>query len=453
MSRGTFPKQFQALHGKDTMLQATVKRLDHLDVSSLVTICNDDHRFFVDEQLQEINRFNEMILEPVGRNTAPAITLAALTAVDDPILLVLAADHVIQEEDAFLKSINRANPLADAGKLITFGVTPMSAHTGYGYIKKGKRVDNGFIVDQFIEKPLLDKAEEFLSSGDHFWNSGMFMFRASVYLEEVQNFCPDVLSYCEASIEGLEVDSGFLKVDKQQFAQCSDISVDVAILEKTNNAVVVPMDAGWNDLGSWLSLWDLHEKDENENVGLGDVLLSDSKGCYVRAENGLLAVLGADDLVVVSTKDVILVANKDRVQDTKALVEQLTINSRKEVHSHPEVYRPWGKFDCLEAGDGYQVKRLSVKPGAKLSLQKHKYRAEHWVVVSGTAKVTKGDDVFILSENESTYIPLGAVHALENPGDKELHIIEVQIGTYLGEDDIIRYDDIYGRATVANKIV
>ena len=447
LSRAAHPKQFLRLHGDDTMLQETFKRLDGLDIQSSVTICNEEHRFFVAEQLREIDKLGSIILEPVGRNTAPAIALAALSSPEgeDPLLLVLAADHVIQDVAAFTKTVMNAIPLAEAGKLVTFGIVAHEPNTGYGYIKKGESQGPGFAVDAFVEKPSIEVAKEYLESGDYFWNSGMFLFKASRYLEELKKHRPDIYEACQLSMEGTSQDNDFLRVNELAFDACPSDSIDYAVMEKTEDAVVVPIDAGWSDIGSWSSLWDITQKDDNGNTTHGDVMLHEANNSYVRTDGKLVAAIGVDDLVIVSTKDVLLVAQKDRVQDVKVIADKIKSEARTEWKDHREVYRPWGKYDSIDNGDRYQVKRITVNPGAKLSVQMHHHRAEHWIVVSGTAKVTNGEEVFILSENESTYIPLGVVHALENPGKVPLELIEVQSGSYLGEDDIVRFDDIYGR--------
>lgn len=446
LSRAARPKQFLSLHGEDTMLQATVKRLSGLDIQASITICNEEHRFFVAEQLREIDKLGAIILEPVGRNTAPAIALAALTSKDDPLLLVLAADHVIKDEVAFRTAVIRAIPLAEAGKLVSFGIVPSEPHTGYGYIKRGIDLGEGFDVDAFVEKPCSDVAQDYFSSGDYYWNSGMFLFRASRYLEELKKFSPDILEQCQASVIEVKSDLDFIRINKEAFESCPSNSVDYAVMEKTSHAVVVPMDAGWSDIGSWSSLWDISEKDSEGNSTHGDVILYNTHNSYVRTDNKLVAVIGVDGLVIVSTKDALMVSHKDSVQDVKIITEALKAQARNEWQSSREVYRPWGKYDSIDSGERYQAKRITVKPGAKLSIQMHHHRAEHWVVVAGTAKVTQGDKVFLLSENESTYIPIGVVHALENPGKVDLELIEVQSGSYLGEDDIVRLNDIYGRA-------
>ena len=447
LSRAAHPKQFLRLHGEDTMLQATVKRLSGLDIQSSITICNEEHRFFVAEQLREIDKLGSIILEPVGRNTAPAIALAALTVKDDPLLLVLAADHVIQDEAAFNAAVVRAIPLAEAGKLVTFGIVPSEPDTGYGYIKRGNDLGEGFTVDEFAEKPSLEVAQGYISSGEYYWNSGMFLFRASSYIEELNKFRPDILEQCKASVMDVKADLDFLRINKETFESCPAESIDYAVMEKTSQAVVVSMDAGWSDIGSWSSLWDISEKDGDGNSTHGDVILHNTHNSYVKTDERLVAAIGVNDLVIVSTKDALMVAHKDSVQDVKIITANLKARSRREWELNHEVFRPWGKYDSIDSGDRYQVKRITVKPGAKLSVQMHHHRSEHWVVVCGTARVTNGESTFLLAENESTYIQAGIVHALENPGKVDLELIEVQTGLYLGEDDIVRFEDIYGRVT------
>lgn len=447
VSRANHPKQFLALYGDDTMLQSTMKRLEGLNVESSITICNEEHRFFVAEQLREIDKLGSIILEPAGKNTAPTIALAALSSKDDqdPMLLVLAADHVIQDEAAFTKAVSDAIPLAESGKLVTFGVVAHEPNTGYGYIKKGAPQGVGFAVDMFVEKPTLKIATEYLESGDYFWNSGMFLFKASRYIEELQKHRSDIYDACKLSMKDVSKDNDFLRVNKPAFDECPSESIDYAIMEKTEHAVVVPMDAGWSDIGSWSSLWDISKKDLNGNSAHGDVILHKTNNSYVRTDGKLVAAIGVDDLVIVSTKDVLVVAHKDSDQNVKKIAEQLKQKKRTEWELHREIYRPWGRYDSIDSGDRYQAKRITVKPGAKLSVQMHHHRAEHWIVVSGTARVTNGEKNFLLSENESTYIPVGVVHALENPGKVNLELIEVQTGRYLGEDDIVRFEDKYGR--------
>ncbi len=454
LSRAAHPKQFLALHGDETMLQATFNRLDGLDIHSSVTICNEEHRFFVAEQLREINRLDSIILEPVGRNTAPAIALAALASLqdEDPLLLVLAADHVIQDVTAFTGTVKHAIPSAEAGKLVTFGIVAHEPNAGYGYIKKGKSRGLGFVVDEFVEKPSSEAARAYHESGDYLWNSGMFLFRASSYLQELKKRRPDIYEACQLSMEGAQKDNDFLRINQTAFRACPSDSIDYAVMEKTDDAVVVPMDAGWSDIGSWSSLWKISDKDGNGNSTFGDVMLHETHDSYIRTDEKLVVAIGVDDLVVVSTKDALVVAHKDSVQKLKTVAERLKSESRTEWEQHREVYRPWGKYDSIDIGERYQAKRITVKPGAKLSVQLHLHRAEHWVVVSGTAKVTNGDKTFILSENESTYIPVGVIHALENPGKVPLEMIEVQSGSYLGEDDIVRFEDVYGRVASQTKL-
>jgi mannose-1-phosphate guanylyltransferase len=445
LSRAGHPKQFLALNGENTMLQATVKRLSSLNIESTVTICNEDHRFFVAEQLREINASGSIILEPEGRNTAPAIALAAVSAEDDPLLLVMAADHIIEDEASFTQAVKSAIPLAEVGKLVTFGIVPNEAHTGYGYIKKGLDEMGGFLVDSFVEKPSLGVAQEYVDSGNYLWNSGMFLFRASRYLEELKKFRSDIYEACKMSMMESIVDLDFIRVDRDKFAACPAESIDYAVMEKTTDAVVVPMSAGWSDIGSWSSLWDVSGKDESGNSCHGDVVLHNTRNSFIKTDGKLVATVGVDNLVIVSTKDAVMVANKNSVEDVKVIVQKLKGDHRSEWSENREVFRPWGKYDSLDFGNRYQVKRITVNPGAKLSVQMHHHRAEHWVVVSGIGQVTNGDKTYLLSENESTYIPIGVVHALENPGKVPLELIEVQSGSYLGEDDIVRFSDQYGR--------
>lgn len=447
LSRSAHPKQFLSLFGSDTMLQATFNRLESLEVESSVVICNEEHRFFVAEQLRSSDKLGSIILEPEGRNTAPAIALAAMssTAEEDPLLLVLAADHLIQDELAFTKTLETAIPLAEAGKLVAFGIVANEAHTGYGYIKKGSSQGVGFAISNFVEKPTVDVAQGYIDSGEYLWNSGMFLFRASRYLKELQLHSPKIYEICRMAMRDSVRDKDFLRVNSEIFTGCPSDSIDYAVMEKTNDAVVVPMDVGWSDIGSWSSLWNVSEKDDEGNVVLGDVTLYEARNSYVRSDDKLVAAIGVEDLVIVSTKDVVVVAHKDDVQNVKAVVEKLRSESRPEWEQHREVYRPWGKYDSIDNGERYQAKRITVNPGAKLSLQMHHHRAEHWVVVSGTAKVTNGDKTFLLAENESTYVPIGVIHSLENPGKLPLEIIEIQSGSYLGEDDIVRFEDRYGR--------
>jgi len=451
LSRQLKPKQFLSLTEDGmSMLQVTARRLEGLPVYPPLLICNEQHRFLAAEQLRQLNLPEaQILLEPVGRNTAPAIALAALHAIADgadPILLVLAADHMIQDVQAFQSSIRTALPLAESGSLVTFGIVPTHPETGYGYVKKGKAVsDGGYAVSCFVEKPDLGTAKEYLNSGDYFWNSGMFMLRASRYLEELKKFRPDIYDICERALAVSVRDMDFIRIDSETFSACPDDSIDYAVMEKTSDAVMVPMNAAWSDIGSWSAFWDISQKDSNGNVLKGDALGIDAQDCLVYADNRLVTVLGVKDLVVVETKDAVLVVHKSKVQDVKKIVDQLKVDERSEHLTHREVYRPWGIYDSIDNGHRYQVKRITVKPGAKLSVQMHHHRAEHWIVVSGTAKVTNGEKTYLVTENQSTFIPVGQVHALENPGKIPLDLIEVQSGAYLGEDDIVRFDDWYGR--------
>ena len=391
-----------------------------------------------------------ILLEPVGRNTAPAIALAALQAItqeEDPVLLVLAADHLILDVPAFHSSIQMALPLASNGKLVTFGIVPSHPETGYGYMEQGQPLDGGgFAVNRFVEKPDIATAREYLQKGNYFWNSGMFMFRATRYLEELQRFHPEILAACRTALKEGKQDLYFTRVDSDAFIACPEKSIDYAVMERTSDAVMVPLDAGWSDIGSWSALWDVSTKDSAGNVFKGDVVNLNTCNTYVNADSRLVATLGVEDLVIVETKDAVLVAHKDKVQDVKEIVELLKGKGRLEQMNHREVYRPWGMYDSIDSGHRYQVKRITVQPGAKLSVQMHHHRAEHWIVVSGTAKVTNGETTYFVFENQSSYIPIGQIHALENPGVIPLELIEVQSGSYLGEDDIVRFEDKYGRA-------
>ena len=452
LSRELFPKQFLSLSGDDSLFQDTFSRLKCIDLQPAIVICNEEHRFIAAEQLRSLGVSEcDIILEPVGRNTAPAIAVAAFHALkntneNDALLLVLAADHVIDDVAAFHLAIEQAEVLANEGKLVTFGVVPDKAETGYGYIRRGQKIEScGFEVDAFFEKPDLVTVESYLLSGDYLWNSGMFMFKASRYLEELKEFQPEIYSVCEQAVNHIDKSFDYLRLTEDIFSSCPAESIDYAVMESTKSAAVVPLDAGWSDVGSWSALCDINAKDSDGNVLLGDVLTHDVSNSYINASHKLVAAVGVDDVVVVETSDAILVSSKDRVQDVKEIVEQLNKSNRQETISHRQAARPWGDYDCIDKGEHFQVKRLIVKPGAALSLQMHYHRAEHWVVVKGTAKVTRGDEVFTISENESTFIPLGVKHRLENPGVVPLEIIEVQSGSYLGEDDIVRFDDSYGR--------
>lgn len=453
-SRAALPKQFLSLTSDKTMLQDTILRLPADKMELPLFICNEDHRFLAAEQLRVADiDYDSIILEPVGRNTAPAIALAALRAVqqgEDPVLLILAADHLISDHNAFHAAVEKATLLAEQGKLVTFGVVPTEAHTGYGYIKSGESVDEiGFKVAQFVEKPDLATAQQYLKSGEYYWNSGMFMFKASVYLRELSEHAPDIFAACTNAMQHTDKDMTFIRVDADEFAKCPDDSIDYAVMERTSDACMVPLDAGWNDVGSWTSLWETSQnKDTSGNVVIGDAILDGVTNSYINSEQRLIAVIGLDDVVVVETKDAVMVANKSKVQDIKNVVNKLKAEKRPEFEFHREVFRPWGSYDSIDNGRRYQVKRISVKPGEKLSVQMHHHRAEHWIVVSGTANVTVGEVTSLVTENESIYIPIGEIHALENPGKILLELIEVQSGSYLGEDDIVRFSDRYGRVEV-----
>lgn len=450
LSRKLFPKQYLALSGERSMLQETVHRLEGLDCRDPVLVCNEEHRFLAAEQMRRAGLEHvPIILEPEGRNTAPAIALAALHLVrdgQDPLMLVMAADHYIHDTAAFHKSIARAAALAEDNRLVTFGIVPEGPETGYGYIQKGEMIhDLGFRVRRFVEKPDADTASSYLESGDYFWNSGMFMFKAGTYLGELERFNPEILKCCRLAMEKALTDMDFIRADKNIFMSCPSDSIDYAVMEKTGNAAIVSLDAGWKDIGSWTALRDLMPQDSRGNTLKGDVIAIDAGNSLVLAENRLVAVLGINDLVVVETKDAVLVTHRDKAQEVRSVVDEIKKSGRSEHITHREVFRPWGSYDGIDAGSRYQVKRITVNPGAKLSLQMHHHRAEHWIVVSGTAMVTTGEESFLVTENQSTYIPLGTRHSLENPGKIPLELIEVQSGPYLGEDDIVRFEDRYGR--------
>lgn len=453
LSRELYPKQLLALTGTRTMLQQTAQRLEGLGAAPPVVVCNEAHRFLVAEQLRMLKvEPRAIVLEPVGRNTAPAIALAAFAALEgvaesaaDPVLLVLPADHAIRDIAAFQKAVRLALAAANEGKLVTFGIVPTTPETGYGYIQRGVQSGALHRIARFVEKPDPQRARAFLESGDYYWNSGMFMFGARRYLTELVRFAPEMAGVCESAFRSARADLDFTRIAVESFARCPADSIDYAVMEKTADAVVVPLDAGWSDVGSWAALYAASEADAQGNVSHGDVISEDTQGCYLHSESRLVSAVGLKDHVVVETKDAVLVTPKSRVQDVKKLVLQLKERGRYEHSLHREVFRPWGSYDSLEAGPRFQVKRLKIKPGATLSLQLHHHRAEHWVVVAGTARITRGEDVFTLEENQSTYIPIGVRHRIENPGIIPLEIIEVQSGSYLGEDDIVRLEDRYGR--------
>jgi len=448
LSREAYPKQFLPLAGADTMLQATWRRVADIAGAAPIVVANEDHRFLVAEQLRQVGAPTpSILLEPIGRNTAPAIAAAALQALSaggDPLLLVLPSDHVVRDADAFCRAVREAATAAEEGALVTFGIVPSAPEPGFGYIQ-GVGGDGLRDVARFVEKPDVATAQSYLDAGGYYWNSGMFLFRASRYLSELERFRPDILAATRTAWEQAKRDGDFIRLDRDAFAACPADSIDYAVMERTGSAKVLPIDIGWSDLGSWSALWDVAERDAQGNATLGDVIAVDSRGSYVHARR-LVALVGVDDLVVVDTDDAVLVARKDRVQQVKDVVAQLKQGRRSQAALHREVHRPWGSYDSVDVGARFQVKRIKVKPGARLSLQSHTQRAEHWIVVSGTARVTRDNDVFELHANQSTYIPIGAKHRLENPGSAMLELIEVQSGDYLGEDDIVRYDDVYGRA-------
>jgi len=468
LSRESYPKQLLPLVGHRSMLQATVARLEGLNVPGGIApplvICSESHRFIVARQLQEMGvEPGALILEPVGRNTAAAVAVAALQARadgGDPLLLVLPADHVITDEAGFREAVRRAVPAAAAGYLVTFGITPRGPETGYGYIRVGEVLEGCgsdeevegaasnercHAVARFVEKPDEATAAAYLEAGGFVWNSGMFLFRAGRYLEELAAHRPEILAACEEAMDHARSDLDFLRLDVDAFAAAPSESLDVAVMERTQRAAVLPVSFGWSDVGSWRALWEVVPHDAHANHLEGDVIVHDTRGSYLHAEHRLLAVVGVEDLMVIETPDAVLVAHKNRSQEIRTIVQKLREAGRPEPDLHRKVFRPWGSYDALDRGDGFQVKRITVNPGGRLSLQKHRHRAEHWVVVRGTARVTCDDRVFLLEANESTVIPLGSVHRLENPGTEPLELIEVQSGSYLGEDDIVRLEDVYGR--------
>ena len=453
VSRKNLPKQFLALAGKGTLFQQTIARTRGLpEVAVPIVVASEDHRFLAADQLLEAGvEGATIVLEPLPRNTAPAIALGALQALErDPeaLLLVLPADHLIADTDAFVAAVEQAVPLAKDGWLVTFGIRPDRAETGFGYIRRVEAIDeHGFRVEKFVEKPDLARAESYLTDGGYDWNSGMFLFRAARYLEELAEHAPGMLEAVRAAHARASIDLDFVRIDRDAFAAVPDDSIDYAVMEKTRRAAVIPVSCAWSDIGSWSALWLTGEHDASGNLREGDTLAVDTRHSLLRShDRHLLATVGVDDLIVVTTPDATLVAHRDAAQDVKKIVEQLKAAGRSEHSLHRVVHRPWGNYDSLEAGERFQVKRIEVKPGASLSLQKHHHRAEHWIVVCGTAEVTCDDKVFLLGENQSTYIPLGSKHRLRNPGKVPLELIEVQSGSYLGEDDIVRYDDVYGRA-------
>ncbi len=448
LSRKHYAKQYLQLDGKHTMLQNTLSRLQGLSHLPPMLICNEDSRFLAAEQVRQLGVSASILLEPAGRNTAPALAMGALEAqamADDPVLLVMPADHKIHDNEAFSRAVEMGRALAEGGELVTFGILPAHAETGYGYIHATAHKGAALKVKAFVEKPDAPTAAEYLVSGDYYWNSGVFMLRASSYLSALRQHRPDILHACETAYQGRMADLDFLRFAKDAFLACPADSIDYAVMERASNITMLPLDAGWSDIGSWAALWAASAKDSTENCEIGDVVSLEGRGNYINAQSRLVAAVGCEDMVIVETKDAVFVAPKSGMAHMEALVARLKAANRPEIAFHRDVYRPWGSYDKVDEGARYLVKRITVKPGGKLSVQKHFHRAEHWVVVRGTAKVTKGDEVFELSENQSIYLPLGVVHALENTGETPLELIEVQTGDYLAEDDIERLEDRYGR--------
>jgi mannose-1-phosphate guanylyltransferase/mannose-6-phosphate isomerase len=440
------------LVSEQTLLQDTATRLDTVpEQGDAVYVCNEEHRFLVAEQVAQLGKApSTIILEPQGRNTAPALTLAALYLLkQDPeaMMIVMPADHVMTEPQAFVDAVQQGEADAGQGALVTFGIVADRAETGYGYIKRADAMPGSaaFAVERFVEKPDQQTAEQYIGSGEYYWNSGIFLMRADRWLEEVMRFAPEILEHCQQAMDKGKQDSDFFRVNRTDFLSCPSNSIDYAVMEKTDRAVVVPLSAGWSDVGAWPALWDVCPRDADGNVTRGDVITEDTRNSLLVAQHRCLATVGIDDVIVVETADAVLVASKDKAQQVKEIVKRLKADQRDEYKVHRQVYRPWGSYEGIDAGGRFQVKRLSVKPGAQLSLQMHHHRAEHWVVVKGTARVTCGDQVFSLHENESTYIPMGEKHRLENPGNIPLEVIEIQSGSYLGEDDIVRFEDVYDR--------
>jgi mannose-1-phosphate guanylyltransferase/mannose-6-phosphate isomerase len=460
LSRGLYPKQFMQLVDKSTLLQSTLLRLTDLpEVAPPILLCNEDHRFIVAEQLRSIQVSPAgIVLEPAGRNTAPAMAVAALMAEgqDDPVLLALPADHHIRNTQGFLNTVRKGAQYAAQGYLVTFGIEPDAPETGYGYIRKGASLEMlpgapaAWEIDRFVEKPDIDTARRYVSSGEYCWNSGMFMFKAGKLLEELQTHAPEILDACRRAVSAGRRDLDFFRLDKAAFSDCPSDSIDYAVMEKTRAGVMIALDSDWNDLGSWEALWQAGEKDDHQNVIHGDVCLQDVRHSFVHAESRLVTAVGLSDHVVVETKDAVFVAPRDHVQQVKALVDQLKALKRPETVAHKKDYRPWGASEDIDISERFVVRRLTVKPKAKLSLQKHFNRAEHWVVVKGTALVTRGEEQFLLKEDQSTYIPIGVNHRLENPGKIPLEVVEIQSGSYLAEDDVVRMDDVYGRYDIEN---
>ncbi len=453
LSRAMHPKQFLTLSGDQSLFQTTLSRLVGLQDGPLtpIVVSNEEHRFLVAEQCRALGITPQAILlEPIGRNTAPAIAAAvvkSLASGKDDLLLVLPADHVFDDLDALQAAFEKGTPAARDGRIVTFGIVPNKAETGYGYIRVADKSNEIQAVQAFVEKPDLTTAEQYLADGRYYWNSGMFLFQASTMLAELREHAPQVLAAVEAALSNAKEDMDFTRLDTLAFASAENISIDYAVMERSNHVSVVPLDAGWNDVGSWSAVWEIADKDAQGNASRGDVMLEATHNAYVHAEHRMVSVLGLDDVIVVETADAVMVAAKDKAQDVKLLVDRIKQSARTEATNHRKVYRPWGAYDSIDNGPRYQVKRITVAPGQKLSVQMHHHRAEHWIVVTGTAKVSLGEKDLLLTENQSTYIPVGVVHALENPGKIPLEMIEVQSGAYLGEDDIVRFEDRYGRSS------
>ena len=454
MSRTLYPKQLLNLLGRDSLLQQTVRRVaERACFAPPLLVANEEHRFIIAEQLREIGIVpRSLLLEPVGRNTAPAACIAALAlseAEPDPLMLVMPSDHTIGDVEAFVDAVDRAATAALAGALVSFGISPDRVETGYGYIRRCGKLDGAegaFAVAEFVEKPNREQAEKYVKSGEHSWNSGIFLFPARLYLDELERLRPDMVGACRRALETAQRDSDFVRLGRESFSGCPADSIDYAVMEQTRRAAIVPVSMGWSDVGSWDALWEMSAKDQNGNSVAGNVVAEESRNCYLRSEAGLLAAVGIEDLVVVKTADAVMVAPRNRTQDVKKLVARLVKDRRDEADALPTVHRPWGSYTSLHNGHRVQVKHIVVKPGGKLSLQMHHHRAEHWIVVQGTAKIRRGNEEMMLSEDQSTYIPIGTAHRLENPGKIPLHLIEVQSGSYLGEDDIVRFEDSYGRS-------
>ncbi|MFZ6745774.1 mannose-1-phosphate guanylyltransferase/mannose-6-phosphate isomerase [Undibacterium sp. JH2W] len=463
LSREKHPKQLLALIGEETMLQATATRVRDFSGSigvaqKMIVVCNEEYRFITAEQLR-VAGFSDcsLLLEPSGRNTAPALTLAALSAVagaGDAVLLVMPADHVINDKQGFHQAIQHGLQQAIDGAMVTFGIVPDRPETGYGYIQTGDQLPGTAVreLQAFVEKPVLEVAQQYLEGGRHLWNSGIFMMRATTWLKAIAHFHPAMYAACQQAMDKASIDCDFVRVDKDAFLSCPSDSIDYAVMEKLAKdsnlhipGYVIPLNAGWSDVGAWDAVWQVSDKDGNGNTAHGDVLLEDSRNCLVISDSRLVACLGLEDVIVVETPDAVLVTNKANTQNIKRVVTRLKDENYTQTDNHRKVYRPWGHYDSVDSGEHFQVKRIVVKPGGRLSMQMHNHRAEHWIVVSGTALVTRGEDVMTLVANQSTYIPLGVKHRLENPGQTDLELIEVQSGAYLGEDDIVRFDDIYGR--------